>query len=225
MSISCLIGTILVYYFNKFIYRKWPVLIFMPLLFTPLVMILIVIFISIPWNTYITETHWLMWLMGPATLAFAVPVFENINIIRKHWLSITAGVVTAVIVAVSSSIFLARMLSLPDLIQRSLAVRSITTPFAMSAAQIIGGEADLAALFVVITGVFGFAIGELVFVILSVKSGHAIGAGFGAASHGAGAAKSYQLGSHQGVIASLVMMLTGIVIVLGSPLIKIVFFN
>ena len=64
------------------------------------------------------------------------------TIIRRHWLSLSAGVVTATLVAVCSSVWLARLLTLPEIIQRSPAVRSITTPFALAAAQQVGGQPD-----------------------------------------------------------------------------------
>ncbi|MDT1893224.1 LrgB family protein, partial [Acinetobacter baumannii] len=105
-----------------------------------------------------------------------------------------AGVVTAVVVAVTSSVWLARGLMLSDEIQRSLAVRSVTTPFALAAAKPLGGQPDLVALFVVITGVFGMAVGDMLFLRLAIREGMAKGAGFGAASHGAGTARSYELG-------------------------------
>jgi len=192
----------------------------MPLLLTPAVLIVILLSSALPWNEYIGESHWLLWLLGPATIAFAVPVYENMQIIRKHWLSMTAGVFTAIIVASTSSVWLARALDLPDEIQRTLVVRSVTTPFALSAVQTFGGQPDLAAFFVALTGVCGFAVGDFIFLRLAIRSAGAIGAGFGAASHGAGTARSYQLGEKQGVVASLVMMLSGILMVIGSPLLR-----
>ncbi|MNJ73493.1 hypothetical protein D3C77_702900 [compost metagenome] len=80
------------------------------------------------------------------------------------------------LVAVYSSVWLARLLTLPEEVQRSLAVRSITTPFALEAAKQMGGQPDLVALFVVITGVFGMAVGDILFLRLSVRSSLAKGA-------------------------------------------------
>ena len=190
----------------------------MPLVLTPMVLVLLLVVTHISYQDYIGETHWLLWLLGPATIAFAVPVYENLSIIRRHWLSLSAEVITAVTVAVVSSVWLAKFLTLSEEVQRSLAVRSITTPFALEAAKQLGGQPDLVALFVVITGVFGMAVGDLLFLRLSVRSGLAKGAGLGASSHGAGTAKAYEMGSQEGVVSSLVMMLAGIITVIGAPL-------
>lgn len=83
----------------------------------------------------------------------------------------------------------------------------------------MGGQPDLVALFVVITGVFGMAIGDILFLRLAVRSGMAKGAGLGASSHGAGTAKAYEIGQTEGVVSSLVMMLAGVVTVVLAPLI------
>ena len=219
LSLLCVVITLLIYYLNKHLYRRWRTLLLMPLVMTPLVLVALLMVTHISWQDYIAESHWLLWLLGPATLAFAVPVYENMAIIKRHWMSLSAGVFTATLVAVCSSVWLARLLTLPESIQRSLAVRSITTPFALAAAGPIGGQPDLVALFVVITGVFGMAVGDVLFLRIAIKQGVAKGAGFGAASHGAGTARAYQLGQQEGVVSTLVMMLSGVLTVIAAPMI------
>lgn len=218
ISLICLVLTLLVYYLNKRLYQRWRTLLLMPLVMTPLVLVALLLITHVSWKDYIAESHWLLWLLGPATLAFAVPVYENQEIIKRHWLSLSLGVATATLVSVCSSVWLARLFTLPESIQRSLAVRSITTPFALAAAKPIGGQPDLVALFVVITGVFGMAVGDFLFLRIAIKQGVAKGAGFGAASHGAGTARAYQIGQQEGVVSSLVMMLSGVVTVILAPL-------
>ncbi|HBL5482535.1 TPA: LrgB family protein, partial [Enterobacter hormaechei] len=149
ISVLCLIATVVIYFANKRLYRRFRTLPLMPLVFTPILLVLMLVFGHISWQNYIGESHWLLWLLGPATIAFAVPVYDNLAIIKRHWMSLSAGVVTATVVAVCSSVWLARLFTLSDEIQRSLAVRSVTTPFALAAAKPLGGQPDLVALFVV----------------------------------------------------------------------------
>ncbi|MBO1997478.1 LrgB family protein [Klebsiella pneumoniae] len=163
------------------------------------------------------ETHWLLWLLGPATIAFAVPVYENVAVIKRHWMSLSAGVVTAVVVAVTSSVWLARGFMLSDEIQRSPAVRSVTTPFALAAAKPLGGQPDLVALFVVITGVFGMAVGDMLFYVL--LSGKGWRKEFGAASHGAERRARMSWASRRAWWPA-VMMLSGVVVVLAAPVVR-----
>ena len=220
LSVLCLLVTLGLYFANKRLYRRFHKLPLMPLVFTPILLVMMLVFGHISYQSYMGEAHWLLWLLGPATIAFAVPVYDNLAIIKRHWMSLTAGVTTASVVAVTSSVWLARLFTLPDEIQRSLAERSVTTPFALAAAKPLGGQPDLVALFVVVTGVFGMAVGDVLFLRLSIREGMAKGAGFGAASHGAGTARSYDLGPQEGVVASLVMMLSGVVMVLAAPLVR-----
>ncbi|MFO6493158.1 LrgB family protein [Hafnia alvei] len=219
ISVLCLLMTLALYFANKKIYRRLHTIWMMPLVLTPLILVLFLVVTHVSYQDYMGESRWLLWLLGPATIAFAVPVYENMAVIRRHWMSLSAGVVTATVVAVSSSVWLARLLTLPEEVQRSLAVRSITTPFALEAAKQLGGQPDLVALFVVITGVFGMAVGDILFLRLAVRSGMAKGAGLGASSHGAGTAKAYEIGQTEGVVSSLVMMLAGVVTVVLAPLI------
>lgn len=224
LSLLCLAVTLALYFANKKLYRRFRKLPLMPLVLTPFLLVLMLVFGHISYQNYMGETHWLLWLLGPATIAFAVPVYDNLATIRRHWLSLSAGVITATVVSITSSVWLARLFILPDTIQRSLAVRSVTTPFALAAAQPLGGQPELVALFVVVTGVFGMAVGDVLFLRLAIKAGMAKGAGFGAASHGAGTARSYELGAQEGVVASLVMMLSGVMMVLIAPLVAKVMF-
>jgi putative effector of murein hydrolase len=97
--------------------------------------------------------------------------------------------------------------------------RSMSTPFAMTVSGDIGGTPDLTAIFVVITGVFGAALGELMLNWLPLRSTLARGALFGMGAHGAGVAKAHQIGREEGSIAGLVMVLVGLVNVLAAPFI------
>lgn len=158
LSVLCLAVTLGLYFANKRLYRRFHKLPLMPLVLTPVLLVLILVFGHISYQSYMGESHWLLWLLGLTTIAFAVPVYDNIAIIKRHWMSLTAGVVTASVVAVTTSVWLARLFTLSDEIQRSLAVRSVTTPFALAAAKPLGGQPDLVALFVVVTGVFGMVV-------------------------------------------------------------------
>ncbi|MBE3657947.1 murein hydrolase effector protein LrgB [Vibrio navarrensis] len=217
LSAICFVLTLLLYYASKYLYRRRPSLLLMPLLLAPLLLVVMVTGLHIPYQTYMADSQWLLWLLGPATVAFAIPVYDNRVLIKQHWLSLTVGVLVSVVVAVGSTVALARLLSLPELLQRSLAMRSITTPFAVEATKVIGGQSELAALFVVLTGVIGMAMGEIILTSLAIRSRLSKGASLGASAHGAGTAKAYQLGSSEGVVSSVVMMLSGMVTVLLAP--------
>ncbi|MPN42902.1 Holin-like protein CidB [bioreactor metagenome] len=117
------------------------------------------------------------------------------------------------------------MFGLSEALQKGLAVRSITTPFAIEAEKVLGGPTDLAALFVLLTGVSAMLLGETVLRVLPrIRSKLATGASWGGAAHGSGVARARQAGEVQAVMASLVMMIAGAVNVLAAPWVRTLFF-
>ncbi len=91
LSVLCLVATLGLYYANKRLYRRFHKLPLMPLVLTPILLVMILVFGHISYKSYLGETHWLLWLLGPATIAFAVPVYENVAVIKRHWMSLSAG--------------------------------------------------------------------------------------------------------------------------------------
>jgi len=212
-------ATILLYLAAKRVSRRFPMWWLTPLVVTPLLLIALVIGLNQNYRGYFGATHWLVALLGPATVAFAVPIYQQRATIRRYWPVLLAGVVVGSSSAMASAWGLAHLLGLNEAISLSLMPRSMSTPFAMTVSGDIGGTPDLTAIFVVLTGVFGAALGEVMLNWLPIRSALARGALFGMGAHGAGVAKAHQIGSEEGSIAGLVMVLVGLVNVLAAPLI------
>ena len=225
IGVLSLLATVVCYAINKQLYRKYPSPFLMPILVTPLVLIALLLLTHVSYPQYIAQTRWLAWLLGPTTVAFALPLYEHRAMLRKHWLSITTGVLVASCVSISTTVWFAHAFGLDETLQKGLAVLSITTPFAIEAERVLGGPTDLAALFVVMTGIAGMLLGEVLLRVLPhVRSKLATGAILGGAAHGTGVAKARQFGDVQAVVASLVMMIAGAVNVLAAPFVRQVFF-
>ncbi|MFB9951081.1 LrgB family protein [Rhizobium puerariae] len=211
--------TIGLYAVSKAAHRRWPHLWLSPLVFTPVVLIALALAMHESYAQYIRSTHWLVMLLGPATVAFAVPIYEQRNTIRRYWPALAIGVAAGSSAAMSSAWALASLLSLDGNLRLSLLPRSVSTPFAMTISADIGGVPDLTAVFVIVTGVFGVMLGEAILRFLPLKSPLARGALFGMGAHGAGVARANQIGDQEGTIAGLVMVLVGLVNVLAAPLV------
>jgi predicted murein hydrolase (TIGR00659 family) len=218
IAAGCFVLTVVLYFASKALYARVKTTWFTPLVAVPIVLVLVVAFAHIPYPVYFRDTRWLMWLLGPATVAFAVPIYEYRELIARHWLSLMVGVTVGIVVAVGGSLVLAKLLHLSPDLQRSLMTRSISTPFALAVSDKIHAPKDLTALFVIATGVCGMLFGELVLAVLPLRSRLARGALFGAAAHGVGTAKARELGSEEGVVSSLTMMIAGVVMVLIAPM-------
>jgi len=188
-----------------------------PLFVAPALLIALALALNEPYRDYIRQTHWLVALLGPATVAFAVPLWEQRTLIRHHWPALLAGVVAGSATAVASVWAFAKALGLNDILSLSLVPRSISTPFAMTVSANIGGIPDLTAFFVVLTGILGATVGELMLKVLPLHSGLARGALFGMGAHGAGVAKAHEIGREEGSVAGLVMVVVGLLNVLIAP--------
>jgi putative effector of murein hydrolase len=218
IGLLSLLATLACYAANKRMYRRHPHPLLMPIIATPLVLIALALLTHVRYPQYIAQTHWLVWLLGPTTVAFALPLHENRQLLRKHWMSIATGVIVASGVSIATTVWFAQAFGLPVDLQKGLAVRSVTTPFAIEAERVLGGPTDLAALFVMLMG-------ETILRLLPrVRSKLAAGAILGGAAHGSGVAKARQFGDVQAVVASLVMMIAGAVNVLLAPWVKLLFF-
>ncbi|MGG1945238.1 LrgB family protein [Trinickia sp. NRRL B-1857] len=223
IAAACFVLTIVFYAIGKRLYARFKQPWLTPLVIVPAMLAVVVLAMHIPYSVYFADTRWLMWLLGPATVAFAVPIYEYRELMRRHWISLAAGVTVGIVVAVIGSFALAKLLHLEPDVARSLITRSVSTPFALAVSDQIHAPRQLTALFVIATGVCGMLLGELVLAFLPLRSRLARGAMFGAAAHGVGTAKARELGSEEGVVASLTMMIAGVVMVLLAPLLGATF--
>lgn len=205
------------YYALKPLYRRHPRWWTSPLFTVPLLLALLGLVLGMNYPVYIRDTHWMVLMLGPATAAFALPIFRHRELIRAHWPALLVGVLGGSTMAIASAWGLATWCGLDDAVRRSLLARSITTSLAMLMSADIGGVPELTALFVVITGVAGIALGELLLRYLPLRSALARGALFGVGAHGAGTAKAYDVGKEEGSVASLAMVLAGLLNVLLAP--------
>ncbi|WP_417070688.1 LrgB family protein [Niveibacterium terrae] len=212
-----LAATVLLYFLVRWLHRRWPRIWFSPLILVPGLLISALLLIHVPYTTYALRSHWLSMMLGPAVVAFALPIHEHRRVIARHWFALTVGVIVGMATAFASALAMAHVFNLPVALSNALAVRSISTPFAIVAAPELGGTADLAAVFVVLTGVVGMVIGDVLLRWLPVRSVVARGALFGAAAHAVGTVTAHRRDVQEGVVASLTMILSGIAMVLLSP--------
>ncbi len=213
-----LLATLAAYYAAKALYRRHPAPWSAPLVLAPLALLLLAAALHARYADYLRGTHWLSAMLGPATVAFALPVYQQRALIRKHWPLLCIGVAVGSSVAILSAWGMATVLHLPEELRLSLAPRSITTPLAMDVSKMVGGVPGLTAVFVMLTGVCGAMFGQLMLRWLPLRSGLARGAMFGMAAHGMGVAKAREIGDEEGAIAGLVMVMAGMLNVFAGPL-------
>ena len=143
------------YLFSRQLYKRVRWYGFAPIVFVPVLLFAVAIPLHAHYADYSRDTNWLVALLGPATVAFAVPIWQQRALLARHWPALLVGMCAGSAVAIGSSWMLANALALDGQVALSLVPRSITTPLAMEMSHDLGGVPELTAAFVMITGVFG----------------------------------------------------------------------
>ncbi len=212
-------ATIALYLISKHVHRRVRVWWTAPLPLAPVILLGAAALMHERYADYIRDTHWLVAMLAPTTVAFAVPIHRQRALILRQWRLVAIGVVAGSVASFVSSWFLARWLGLGDHLRLSLLPRSMSTPFAMIVSADIGGSPDLTAIFVLVTGVLGATIGEFLLGWLPLRTKLARGALLGMGAHGVGTAKAFQIDSEIGSVAGFVMIFVGLLNVLAAPVI------
>jgi predicted murein hydrolase (TIGR00659 family) len=170
-----------------------------------------------PYATYFEGAQFVHFLLGPATVALAVPLFEQMPKLRRAWFALMVGLLVGVVVAMVSALAIAWLLGASPATIASLAPKSVTTPVAMGISEKIGGIPSLTAVVVVLTGIVAATLGRFVFEALGVGSHAVRGFAIGLAGHGQGVARAFIVSDEAGAFAGLAMGLTALATALIAP--------
>lgn len=179
-----------------------------PVLVAMAMIILVLLVSGIPYQDYFEGAQFVHFLLGPATVALAVPLYEQFSRLRQLWLPVSLAIVSGVLFAAVSSILLARVLGATAQTQLSLAPKSATAPVAMGISDAIGGLPSLTAVLVVVTGIVGAVLGTRLFQWFGVRDDSVKGIAMGVAAHGIGTARAFQVSKQMGAFSGLAMALS-----------------
>ncbi len=163
------------------------------------------------YQTYFNGAQFVHFLLGPATVALAVPLYRNIALIRRNLLPIVAALAVGSTTAIVSAVLVAKALGAPRAALISIAPKSVTAAVAMSVAETLGGAPSLTAVLVIATGVFGAIFATPLMNALGVRDPAARGFAVGLAAHGIGTARAFSVDPVAGVFAGLAMGLNAVV--------------
>lgn len=222
MMLICTIVTYVIYILTKKFYKKLTFPLFHPLLLAPILLIILISLTHISANQYLSDARWLSHMLGPATVAFAVPIFKNLAVIKKHIGTIFISITTGTLVAIFSTYILSKLIHLNYDFIISILPRSITTPIAIEVSKEIGGLPTLTTVFVIITGVIGGIVGPSTLKWLSIKTPIAKGLALGMGAHGVGTNKAMEYGKQEATFSSLAMIFAALItLVWGAVLIPL----
>jgi predicted murein hydrolase (TIGR00659 family) len=171
-----------------------------------------------PYAAYFEGAQFVHFLLGPATVALAVPLYRNLARVRRSLLPMAAALVAGSATAVASAVGVGWMLGGDPTVLASLAPKSVTTPIAMGIAEGIGGLPSLTAALVILTGILGAIVATPLLDLLGVRDWEARGFALGLAAHGIGTARAFQCHPVAGTFSGIAMGLNGVLTALAVPL-------
>ena len=171
------------------------------------------------YGTYFEGAQFVHFMLGPATVALALPMYDNLPRMRRAVLPIAAGLLAGSGVAVVSALVIAHALGTTPDVLASLAPKSTTAPVAIGIAERLGGQPTQAAVLVLCTGIFGAMVVTPFLNLIGVRDWRARGLAVGTAAHGIGTARAFQVNATAGAFAGIGMGLNAVLTAILAPLV------
>jgi predicted murein hydrolase (TIGR00659 family) len=191
-----------------------------PVLISVCTLIVILSVTGTSYDTYFAGAQFIHFLLGPATVALAVPIFAQLGKVRSALVPVMAGIVLGSAVGIACVLGVAAVLSLSPELTASLATKSVTAPVAMGIAVHTGALPPLAAIFAVLAGMTGAAFGPALLDRMGITDPLARGLAMGTASHGQGTARILQESEQAGAVSGVAMGLTALIMAVVMPLLS-----
>lgn len=210
--------TVGLYLLSARLKAKWPKNpLLTPLVFAIIALILILVFLDIPLETYKNGGQFLSLFVTPATVALAIKLEQNFVYLKKYYPAILTGIFSGVIFHTIMIYAFSMLFKFEQEMGATLIPKSITTAIAVGVSDSLGGIVSLTVAVVVFTGVIGAMIGPTVFKLFNITDPVAQGVALGSSSHAMGTAKAIELGEVQGAMSGLSIVVTGITVVILVP--------
>ena len=210
--------SVLTYELGNFLKRKFHLAIFNPLLVSVAAVIGMLLIFRVDYDSYYNGAQYLSYLLTPATVCLAVPLYEQITLLKKHFKAILGGILSGVLTSLVSILAMSAVFGLSHEEYVTLLPKSITTAIGMGVSEELGGIVTITVAVIVITGVLGNMIGEAVFRLFRIEEPVAKGIAIGSAAHAIGTAKAMELGEVEGAMSSLSIAVAGLLTVIGASL-------
>lgn len=208
--------SIVTYEIGAFIKRKWNVAIFNPLLISIALIIIFLIVFDVDYETYEFGAKYLSYFLTPATVALAVPLYEQIEPLKNNWKAIMAGILSGALTSALCVLILSVIMGLNHEQYVTLLPKSITTAIGMGLAEELGGIVTITVAVIVVTGVIGNMFAEQICRLFHVVDPVAKGIAIGSSSHAMGTAKAMEMGEIEGAMSSLSIAVSGLLTVVIS---------
>jgi putative effector of murein hydrolase len=204
--------TITVYLLSRRFGQRFSSPLTSPVFLSTLIIIILLLGSHINYHQYIPAKKIMTYLLGPATVALAVPIYKNRNLIAKYLTAACIGLLIGTFTTITSAIIIAKCFYFSKMLLLSLTIKSVTVPVAAEIGKIVKANVSLLAAFVIITGMIGAMFGPKLLSMFNIHHPFARGLSIGTIAHGIGTAEAVKEGEIQGAIAGAAMGITALLI-------------
>lgn len=210
--------SLLAYLAGTLLKKKFKLGFLNPLLISIVITIIVLVVSGVDYDTYNAGAQYLSWFLTPATVCLAIPLYEQWELLKHHWRAVFLGILAGVFTSMGTVCVLAWLMGLSHEQYVTLLPKSITTAIGMGLSEELGGYVTITVAVIVVTGVLGNIMGEVICKIFRITDPIAKGLAFGASSHAIGTAKAMEIGEIEGAMSSLAIAVTGLLTVLFSSI-------
>lgn len=187
-----------------------------PLLISIIFVIGVVMLCGVDYESYENSAQYLSYLLTPAMVCLAVPLYQQMTLLKKNLAAVACGILAGVLASLGSVLLLAFLFGLEHDVYVTLLPKSITTAIGMGVSEELGGLVTITVAVIIVTGVIGNVIGEAVCKLFRIYEPIAKGLALGTSSHAIGTAKALEMGEVEGAMSSLAIAVAGLLTVIGA---------
>ena len=210
--------SLLSYMLGIWLKKKFKSGIFNPLLVSVIATILVLVVCHVDYESYNAGAKYLSWFLTPATVCLAIPLYEQLELLKANWKAVVAGIVSGVFTSLVVVFLMALLFQLEHQEYVTLLPKSITTAIGMGVSEELGGHVTITVAVIVVTGVLGNILAEAVCKIFKIHEPIAKGIAIGSSSHAIGTAKAMEMGEVEGAMSSLSIAVSGLLTVIGASI-------
>ena len=208
--------SLIAYMAGIFLNKKYKLPIFNPLLISIVLSIAVLVVADIDYEGYNAGASYLSWFLTPATVCLAIPLYEQLHVLKKNWKAIMLAITSGVLTSAVAIFVLAKIMKLSHKEYVTLLPKSITTAIGMGLSEEMQGYVTITVAVIIITGVIGNMLGEGVCKIFRITHPVAKGLALGTSAHVLGTAKAMEMGEVEGAMSSLSIVVAGVLTVAAS---------
>ena len=208
--------SLLSYALGSFLKKKFKTGIFNPLLISIVITIVFLLTCNIDYETYNDGAKYLSWLLTPATVCLAIPLYQQIELLKKNHKAVLVGILSGVLTSLTTIMILAFIFKLSHKEYVTMLPKSITTAIGIGVSEELGGYVTITVAVIILTGVLGNILAEGICKLFKINHPIAKCIAIGTASHAIGTVKAMELGEIEGAMSSLSIAVSGILTVVGS---------